>query len=716
MLDLERSKQCWLALPADTDGEPGSVVLKGNQVMELLDPDDVEARWQDIVSQLDTTTRLIVHGPTGSGRTLILERLASRCFICADPPPLNDTDASLHALTQLASALGEEGIAIAHDGARPLRERAHEIARRLADGQRSIALRMPSSWKLGGESESRDGPDSAVWRRSAIQILDALCEQEAIKIILLVASPRDLHFDTSPRTSPWTRINLGPRRIAASALNDLSGFANYEPAARFVAQAIKRASRLPSPLQFRVAVALRALGRFGERDTELLEPSVSGSVVLENRLVRALAAAPDLGRAAYRFALARRPLTRTQTLAIAELEPEHEPLLTQCLAYGHDTVRMHERIRDAVQHLGRERALRKELREVTPAAHHHLARIHASADGTSNVIQSRNPLAWLERAHHLAGSGSLGRDEWNALELTSRELYWDRARSLSLSGSRLEAADVYRKCLSLFGADDDYAQHYLGFNLDRAGQPTKEAMDAYRQAVALDGDNPWWNARLVTALIDQALFVSARRQWLIALENVDPTGERVIRDGWLALNLHRWVVQSWLDQGEVEFAREAFDAIPPSVVESADALRLLEERLLDAEEARDLGESVYPASVSASERWLHPRHLKDVNDRGSPLRTWYPGRVVSTSDEGVVIVFAVPDPDPDRRRVKLRDMTTGEWDAFSDARPEGFVEIGTYADGSTVILPINDPVPAWANPVDAELELRHLGLWNESRH
>lgn len=50
-----------------------------------------------------------------------------------------------------------------------------------------------------------------------------------------------------------------------------------------------------------------------------------------------------------------------------------------------------------------------------------------------------------------------------SLELPARELYWDRARSLSVEHrDYLGAAELYRECLRRFDDRDAYAWHYLG--------------------------------------------------------------------------------------------------------------------------------------------------------------------------------------------------------------------------------------------------------------
>jgi tetratricopeptide (TPR) repeat protein len=388
-------------------------------------------------------------------------------------------------------------------------------------------------------------------------------------------------------------------------------------------------------------------------------------------------------------------------------------LITECLSAGGDSVAPHERFRDSIFALARSGSFRATLFGVAPGTHGDLARYHAQLDGTPNPATSKSVVDWLERAHHLAGAGLDAAQAWSALDLRCREFYWDRARALSLQRHFEPAAAVYRECLKRFGENDAYAQHYLGFNLDRAGIRREEAESALRRAVEVDPSNPWWNTRLVTFLIDQVQFLEARRQWLRAIAQVDPTGELVGRDPWMARHMHRWVVTDWLDHGEVELAREAFDSIPRHIVQADPYLSRLGNRLVDAEEAHALGNTVYPPFIPPEERWQGPRLVPDTSTSGSPRRAWYPGRVVQATDDAVVIVFAIPNGDPQGRRVMTRELDAATWKRAANRPPAsatGFIEIGSYENGELVVEVFDDRLPAWDRPLQRD-PLRYMGRW-----
>ena len=297
--------------------------------------------------------------------------------------------------------------------------------------------------------------------------------------------------------------------------------------------------------------------------------------------------------------------------------------------------------------------------------------------------------------------------------MTHIRILLDRGRALSLQGHYKLAAAVYSRCLERLGPDDAYAQHYFGFNLDRAGSSRDQAEQALRRAVELDPSNPWWNTRLVTFLIEQTRFLEARNEWLSAIDRVDPTGETVERSPWLARHMHRWVVSEWLDHAEVEFAREVFEGIPRQIVEQDLVLSRLAQRLADAEEAQALGETIYPPYVPSEERWKGPRVVPQTSADGSALRAWYPGRIAEANDNTVAVVFATADLDPEKRRVMIRELSADDWKRAARRPPasaKGFVEIGSYEDGTVIIETLDPRPPDWDRAGRRDI-IRYLSRW-----
>jgi len=351
------------------------------------------------------------------------------------------------------------------------------------------------------------------------------------------------------------------------------------------------------------------------------------------------------------------------------------------------------------------------------AVHLALADYHQSLDGAAGpMAASRHIVHWLEKAHGLSLSGPLGAARWQQLERPTRELYWDRARSDSYDHHQyLAAAELYQECIERFDRSDAYSWHYLGYNLDRAGVRRKEAERAFRKAVELRPEHPWYNGRLVTFLIGQARFRAAQDEWRSALERMDPDGEYVAESPWLAQEVHRHVVKAWLRFGEVRRAREVLDDIPAESFLEEQWYQNLRESVEDAEEALRLGESVYPSTTKMSERWIVPREVLMQAPADHALRSWFPGRVAAVDSNGIHLALGVPHEDADKRRLLSRTLTPAEWQRYAGVDPEEgtFVFLAIYqdvADPQGIVRIFRQPsqLPRFHDEAELQTTLRYL--------
>src|SRR5512140_486209 len=531
--------------------------------------------------------RVWVRAATGAGRHEVVRRLQENHpeLAVVELPPLEDPDAPAHGLVQVAAHLSSNRSTLL-DGSRDLGERATDAVTLLETAGRVLALLIPASWSLVGSRTS----DALVRVRQARSLLDGLIG--SVRPCVLLTGER-FALD---QTTGFELVRLPPAEVDANALRPDSLPSPYSEAVTRVADRMRREQLRASPIQIRLAVGLLALGASPHDVLPRL-----GYAPLEPLLRTLFGDRPDLAPVCdglVRLSRARRPLPLDIAKQLARLPVKHEPFAVHCIGYGRETVRMSEPVREAMGELPGSRMLREE-------AHQLLAAHHRTLDGVMSPARADWPSAlhWLEKVHHLGHGGPTCAEEWSQQELPSRELFWDRARMLSVEREDYQgAAEVYRRCLDRFG-DDDYSCHYYAFNLDRAGRDPGTVEIYFRRAVELDPDNPWWNGRLVNFLIDRARFDAARKEWADAIRRVDPDGSRVQETSDLALEMHRWVIRNWLRHGEAVEAREALEAIPARWRERTSELRFLAQRLGDLEEAIELGESVYPASEPLERRW-----------------------------------------------------------------------------------------------------------------
>ena len=629
-----------------------------------------------------------IFGPSGSGRSELSRALAEALdAVLVEPPGLEEVDAALHALVQCA--LDEDSTRLAFDERLTLLDRARRLAQRLAAKHKTLIVRLPNSWSFESAGESANDQRR---KNDIIQVVRGW-GQGNNDLVLLTSTLEEESALTQLMPSSWVKLQRAS--IRREALEDGGLWGTYRTAAKQLHIALVRQGIDITPLQARLAVALVAHGVSVSWVLGVARQRSTPFPLAERLRDTLMSKAPKLWTGLQAVASARFPLATSAAVRLAGLNEDDQPLLTQCVGYGDGQLRIPEPVRDV-------------LRAEHEKPHVELAWHYQQVDGALSpmTLVREKAVAWLEKAHHLAHVSDVavpaGRQRWSDLDCPARHLLWDRARFLSKTLRQYgDAAELYRKCISSFG-DDDYSWHYLGFNLDRINANAQEVEEALRQAVQPtwpngaenSGErNPWWSSRLVTHLIKHGRFTAAQSAWGQAIDAIDPDRKRVAENPWLARHLHKWIVREWLNAGEVAQARAVFDEIPRAVIESEEVLRQLRWRLEDAEEAVQLTESVYPASTQISSRWVKPQ--VDV-----PVQTWSPGRVVSASDESVVLVMAAPGANGPEQKVIRVELAAEEWKQMAPwcepASARGFVELHILKSGEKKIVPVTASDPPWS--------------------
>jgi tetratricopeptide (TPR) repeat protein len=732
-LGLRPAWRPWEAVASDDrngicDGRRNAVVVRTSKMRceglsgknedtmpDLFDHEQIDAKVAEILEHLRANRLVWVCGPTGAGRTLVAEAIAraQNQSVYVQAPPADEPDAVVHVLAQVTSALGRP--MTTRPPQTPLRDIVVALTADIAASGRPMFFRLSPTWE---SLTNRGEDDRDHFRERAREFLDAFrlaIEQTPTLTCVFFASSLTSEFLRASSRQP-SIVSLSPPRVAPAAYDDDSRWGRYAGRFRHLREALARDDITPAPLQLRIAVGLVAIGC----GTDLVASALrqhAGSPNLEPLLamLRSALSHSPLRYGLARFARARFAIPTDIAVEIAGLRLGQEPLVKECFAYdtGHGLLRMTEGVRRAILSVVPRRRLPKDF-----DAHWKLALSYEQRDGVSSVgeLRPETAIPWMEKLHHLAQSGILGEAKWRSNHLHSAEFYWDRARALSFDRDYVGAADLYAQCLARF-PQDDYAAHYLAWNLDRADTVPEKAETNYRQAIRLNPTNRWWNTRLVTFLIRQARFRDAEQAWTESLDRLDPNGDIIQYDLHLALHVHRWVVGAWLDAGEVARARRVFSLIPETICTQHSRLEALALRLQDSEEAIALGESVYPAGMPPIERWRQPDYVPPTSPENLPLRAWYPGRVLSRDAKGVRVVVATPASDPSSRAVVESHLTNTEWNAaggraLDESNP--YIILAVYGTTQRKMFPQRSPpVPVW-DEAEAEEDLRYLRVWSEA--
>jgi tetratricopeptide (TPR) repeat protein len=522
-------------------------------------------------------------------------------------------------------------------------------------------------------------------------LLGAGCRRVVAGELPDVIQPRETH---TLRPSARGRIEWGPA---------------LAPIARALAIQAEEGLSRRTPLEVRLLVGLAAVDTVETAARWALAGASRHALARELR--RAFAARPDLDRALAlwgRLALVRGPIPSEVVLELGGRALEGLPLelVQECLLYERrgGSWTMHELLRAAA------RADRAPADEERRSAHATLAGWYAREFERLQGLQDPRALeAQFEAYEHATRAGSELLTSLRPLFIEQLELL---GRRLSEAGERARAAEVFRSACA-WDDEDDYAHHYLAFNLDVDGRAPEEVEEHYTRALALNPRNAWWHSRWIRFLVAVGRTADARRAWFEAVDTLglqDDVGADVLEE------LHLDLARLLLYRDELEFARTVLDAVPTRSRHDA-TYRLLSRRLVALERARS-GLGVVPLTVDPDEVWVRPpSELPGRSDAGASLARWFPGRVEAASAEQVTLRLGVKEGDgPPRPGImELPAARFDEWsrdvERAADLTPGRFVFVGTYEDGQTIIrvLPrarLDDALRPYPDP---RRYLRQLG-------
>jgi tetratricopeptide (TPR) repeat protein len=285
----------------------------------------------------------------------------------------------------------------------------------------------------------------------------------------------------------------------------------------------------------------------------------------------------------------------------------------------------------------------------------------------------------LEAAHHasLAGNWTVFRN----LTPLFGDLYSLYGKRASLAAQESGSEEMFKLAIHFFekaievDGMDDYAHHYLAYNLDYAALDIKRSGHHYRQAIEIAPSQPWWHSRYISFLVTIGLTADAYAAWVRAQDDLrngnTGTERRIVEE------FHRWVLRLLLHRSHLDFAAEVLRDIPETLRDEVKGVRLMEAMLTSMVEAAE-GRDVYPIDVPLSARWVSPRLLTKAEEE-RPLKSWFAGKIEYVSGDEVGLLLG------------SRDAGTGEiryyrskipWDSFgemSDTKISA-VEEGDYLE------------------------------------
>lgn len=419
-----------------------------------------------------------------------------------------------------------------------------------------------------------------------------------------------------------------------------------------------------SPLELQLAVALVAAG-VAPRDA--LAPGVHHRALIE-RLLGSPQVSPGLRKVVGRLAVCRTRFREPMLEAAGQAsldQPGRAVLHGALLSHRDGWWRLHG-------------ALAREARERRWLNDAELDEAHARAAGyyraefeqaTQAGAVDRSIRHELEVIHHLTEAGDVGAldqiqpyfvEQWDAL-----------GRSLSLKRRFPEAVRAYERALS-HDPEDSYAHHYVAFNLDIQGREAGRVEAEYRAALEREPTHPWYHARHVCFLIARGRTSDARVAWGEALERIFPEGAH--EDFRLYEEAHRQVARLLLHRGELAFAREVLEDVPPRHHAPWHAALV---RLLISLEEAEKNHLVFPPHLPVEERWSGPHLIRDPGDLAA-VKSWTPARVAKTDEDALRLRIA--QLVEGEVRYGWRDVTRGELKRLSRYAESLHIPAGTFVE------------------------------------
>ncbi len=638
-----------------------------------------------------------IWGPATAGKSTALhllgERLADKGLLpITVSPPSRTLDAGPIALVETAVGLKHHA---------------------LIDGQIDI-IRSEATWSekisslLGWMRDAQEKvvllcDEPGAWPSTTSEDLHFAARAEEIAVGLLGSGQcrRVVAGEMPIGMRSRQRVHLGVQSAPAAWLQNPSTWGVLGPAAQALHERAGPDLVQRSPLEIRLLVALTELSSADE----VARWWTSGPARrdISRRLAATVEQQSDepgafIRRAWQSLALVRRCLSDDLLQHVVGAAPDERSaaLVRHCLLYpdppGH-TLHWSLRLDARDQGFWSDEAQEQEV-------HRQLAQAYASRFEERN--QAGDPQSLLdeiEAYYHATRSG----DE--ELVGSLRPFFAEQLDALGRTLSRdfrryREAAAVFERACA-WESNDDYAHHYLGFNLDVVAERAHQVEEHYQEAIRLAPAHVWWHSRWISYLITRARTNDARRAFNDALDALGlPSSDA---EAWVYENLHLWVARLVVHRGQLDFAQEVLGRIPPGVRQRQPGLAAIARRLEALVEARRSG-AVFPLSIPSARWWNGPQLCSQRCASGSTLTRWMPGRVAAIDEDEVQLEVAEPpegarsEPRYGRLTIAVADFDSWTRDQRAGQLAAGrFLELAWYGRDSEPLIRVHREI-TWEDP------------------
>ncbi len=594
---------------------------------------ELQERADTLSAQLSsaspTSVAIQVIGGIGLGKTTFLhglsERLAKKGLRPIHvSPPLRAEDTGPAIIVQIGDGLRAHGLANGEsdqlrDPAIGLEKKLATLKKRLERKDSEVVLLCdePREWE---RTETENSDDHYTQRRKQ-RVLDAVMNLSCRRVFA-----GNLPQSSQPKSVKAYVLPFDSVRFGDQVMGSLED----------VAQALR--VRLNARLARATSLERRLLAAFAKAAS--VDDAVSAYAewpdcwMLARRLANAVSA--HSGLAPLREIWARLALFRgamdaelLRQLGVDQLELEAKVILDDSLLQpSNGGFLMH----DVLKRLPRE--LGWHSRPLRQSAHEQFADYFAQRCRTRGETSGYAMVDVLEGFHHAASAGrqSAPRD---FAPFFVEQLH-TLGRVLSKQYGNHEAAiQVFEQAIRL-DDQDDYAHHYVAYNVDWLALDEDRADCEYKRAVELNKEHPCWWSRRINFLITTGRLNEARQNWSDAKGAL---GLFLAEDsGYVYRELHLWVARLLLHRGQLDFADLVLASVPEPIRRrdtQFQALGRLYETLREAERGR----GVFPWSVPP-DRWWHtfPNLSFPPEVNGEPLMQWNPARVEDVDEESVWMI------------------------------------------------------------------------------